>query len=211
MPLKVNEIFFSIQGESSFAGRPCVFIRLTGCNLRCSYCDTRYAFHEGSKLSMDDILTKVKEFECDLVEITGGEPLLHPETKGLVKLLLDQGYTVLIETNGSLDIGILDKRSINIMDVKCPSSGEDSKNNLDNLRKLSARDEVKFVIGTREDYDFAKNILKLHKVPGPIHFSPVLGQLTPKTLANWILSDNLGIRMQLQLHKFIWDPDQRGV
>jgi len=209
--LKVNEIFYSIQGESSYAGLPCVFVRLTGCNLRCSYCDTTYAYEEGADLLIEKILERAKGYACRLVEITGGEPLVQAGTPELVARLLNQGHTVLMETNGSLDIGRVDTRCIKIMDIKCPSSGEASKNDLDNLRKLSDRDEVKFVLGTREDYEFAKGIA-LSRLQGKvILFSTVFGRLEPKTLADWILEDRLDVRLQLQLHKYIWDPNLRGV
>lgn len=211
MTLRVNEIFYSLQGESSYAGLPCVFVRLTGCNLRCSYCDTTYAYEEGIDLYIDEIIDKIVSFGCRLVEITGGEPLVQPKTPELVSRLLEEGYKVLLETNGSLDIGLVDSRCIKIMDLKCPSSGQAGKNDLGNLQKVSDHDEVKFVIGTREDYEFAKGILKRHLDGKKVLFSTVFGELEPRTLADWILEDQLNVRFQLQLHKYIWDPNQRGV
>lgn len=215
MTLKVNEIFYSIQGESSFAGYPCVFVRLTGCNLRCSYCDTQYAYVEGEELAISPLVKRVRAFECPLVEITGGEPLLQNETPELIYTLLNEGHTVLLETNGSLDISPVDFRCVRILDVKCPSSGQSPCNDLTNLQRLSSRDEVKFVIGDRADYDYARQILRELAGRSPevscVHFSPVFGKMKPDTLAGWILDDHLPVRLQLQLHKIIWDPQLRGV
>jgi 7-carboxy-7-deazaguanine synthase len=213
--LKVNEIFYSIQGESTFAGRPCVFVRLTGCNLRCSYCDTRYAYEEGNELEIDEILRRVKSYTCPLVEVTGGEPLIQKETPFLLRRLLDEGYQVLLETNGSQDISRVDKRCIKIIDIKCPSSGESDKNDLRNLEKLNKDDELKFVIADREDFEYAKGILagmnQKHSKTDVTHLSPAFGKMDPAIMAKWILKDHLDVRLQLQLHKFIWDPGQRGV
>jgi 7-carboxy-7-deazaguanine synthase len=215
VPLTVNEIFYSIQGESSFAGHPCVFIRLSGCNLRCSYCDTRYAYYDGEELEIPAILDKVRTYPCSLVEVTGGEPLLQNGTPKLIHHLLEIGFTVLLETNGSLDISKVDSRCVRILDVKCPSSGQAHCNDLTNLQRLSRGDEVKFVIGDREDYEFAKQIVKQLDTrlldPSRIHFSPVFARLKPDTLARWILTDHLPVRLHLQLHKTIWDPQLRGV
>lgn len=211
MTLKVNEIFCSLQGESSYVGLRCVFIRLTGCNLRCSYCDTTYAYNEGADLSIDQILERTGTYDCRLVEITGGEPLVQAKTPELVSRFLGEGFTVLMETNGSLDIGCVGPRCIKIMDVKCPSSGEAEKNDLGNLGKLSENDEVKFVIGTREDYEFAKGIVANQLESKTVLFSTVFGKLKPRNLAEWILEDRLKVRFQLQLHKYIWEPNQRGV
>lgn len=215
MALKVNEIFYSIQGESSYAGYPCAFVRLTGCNLKCSYCDTRYAYHEGEELEIEEILKRIKPFRCPLIEVTGGEPLLQEETPLLILRLLDEGYTVLIETNGSRDISRVDRRCIRIIDIKCPSSGEAEQNDIENFDRLIASDELKFVIGNRTDYEYAKDILdQLNKKAVQvlhIHFSPIFGQITPETLVDWILCDHLSVRLNLQLHKFIWNPDRRGV
>jgi 7-carboxy-7-deazaguanine synthase len=215
LPLKVNEIFFSIQGESSYAGRPCAFIRLTGCNLRCIYCDTQYAYEEGTLLEIPEIVRQVSLFNCRLVEITGGEPLLQEQTPELIRMLLDQDFTVLLETNGSQDIGVVDERCIRILDIKCPSSGESEKNRLENLDVLTPNDELKFVIGSRQDYEYAKFILSTF-FPDRSHLkppllSPVFGKMDTQTLAQWILQDRLDVRLQLQMHKLIWDPERRGV
>jgi 7-carboxy-7-deazaguanine synthase len=215
VPLRVNEIFFSIQGESSHAGRPCAFIRLTGCNLRCSYCDTAYAYDEGSRLEIQEIEREIRSFDCRLVEITGGEPLLQPETLELIKVLLDRHHTVLLETNGSLEIGGVDERCIRIVDVKCPSSGESDKNRLENLAIITPNDEVKFVIGDREDFAYAKSIISTH-LSGrnglkPPLISPVFGRIDLENLARWILEDHLDVRLQIQLHKVIWGAEKRGV
>ena len=206
--LIVNEIFHSIQGESSYAGLPCVFVRLTGCNLRCVWCDTAYAFTEGVVMSLDRILAKVQSFHCQLVEVTGGEPLLQPAVLPLLTRLCDAGLTVLLETSGALDIAPVDPRVIKIMDLKCPGSGEATKNRYENLQHLTDRDEVKFVLADRTDYDWAKQ----HLPPcGHVLFSPVWGQLPLQTLAEWILADRLNVRLQTQWHKHIWAPHARGV
>ncbi|ABK17668.1 radical SAM protein [Syntrophobacter fumaroxidans] len=215
MALRVNEIFHSIQGESGYAGWPCVFVRLTGCNLRCSYCDTRYAYDEGDFVTLREIIGRVRRFDCPLVEITGGEPLLQPETPELVAELLDLGHTVLVETNGSMDISVVDRRCVKIVDFKCPSSGESDANDMENLERLGSRDEIKCVIGTREDYEFAREIERLAAeragTGSTVCFSPVFGKLEPRELAEWILADRLRVRLGLQLHKIIWEPDTRGV
>jgi len=204
MALEVSEIFHSIQGESSWSGLPCVFIRLTGCNLRCAYCDTTYAYEQGRFMEIPDILERVRELRCDLVEVTGGEPLVQPDTPPLICRLLDAGHTVLLETNGSMDIGAVDSRCIRIVDIKCPSSGMAKQNDLRNLKKLGARDELKLVIANRQDYEFARNLLSsLPAVQYKINFSPVFGVLDPRTLAEWILEDRLAVRLNLQLHKII--------
>ena len=216
MGLKVNEIFHSIQGESTHAGWPCVFVRLAGCNLRCSYCDTRYAYEQGELFEIPAIVRRVREYGRGLVELTGGEPLLQEKTPDLVASLLSEGFTVLVETNGSLDIGLVDPRCARIVDIKCPSSGMADRNELRNLEKLTRRDEIKFIIGCREDYEFAVKILGFHQetLTGAgcaINFSPIFGSLSPRTLAEWILEDRLRVRLNLQLHKLIWDPETRGV
>ena len=214
MTLLINEIFYSIQGESLYAGLPCVFVRLAGCNLRCSYCDTRYAYEEGSKMELAEILEKVATYHCPLIEITGGEPLLQDDTPLLISELLEKGYEVMMETNGTFDISIVDKRCIKIVDIKCPTSGESDKNDLENLKRLNQKDQVKFVIGSREDYEYAKNITKLisHELPEKnILFSPVFGKIACAELAKWILEDNLNFRLHLQLHKIIWPEKQRKV
>ena len=215
MALKVNEIFHSIQGESSYAGQPCVFIRLTGCNLRCSYCDTTYAYEEGILMDMEEIIEKVKGFGCLLVEVTGGEPLLQDETPQLVTNLLNLGFTVLLETNGSKDIGTVDRRCVKIMDIKCPSSNEDKNNDIQNLNRMNQGDELKFVIADRVDYDFAvdtiSRIPEAKKYGIHVHFSPCFGKTDPRELAEWILKDKLNVWLNLQIHKYIWPPDMRGV
>ena len=230
--LVVNEIYLSLQGESTFAGLPCIFIRLTACDLRCSYCDTAYAFTAGKKMLLTDALAKVRELavpyqtaavpgviasRLPLVELTGGEPLLQKNSLPLMATLCDEGFTVLIETSGAHDIGSIDPRVRRIVDMKCPSSGEVARNRLANLPLLKATDEVKFVIGTAEDYAWAKAQV-LAGVPGwadrvnAILFSPVFGKFTPLQLATRVMADNLPrVRMQLQMHKLIWEPNQRGV
>jgi 7-carboxy-7-deazaguanine synthase len=210
--LKVNEIFYSIQGESSYAGRPCVFVRLTGCNLRCSYCDTQYAYEDGNELEINEIVGRVTSDQCRLVEVTGGEPLIQKDTPRLVHRLLEEGFEVLLETNGSQDISQVDGRCVKIVDIKCPSSGEERKNDLGNLTRLTDKDEIKFVIGNREDYEYAKNILDSSILRNNwIHFSPVFGKMDPKILAEWILEDHLAARLHMQLHKIIWRGELRGI
>ena len=213
MSLLVNEIFYSIQGESLYNGRPCIFVRLAGCNLRCSYCDTGYAYNEGIEMEIAEILSRISDFKCPLVEVTGGEPLLQDETPILIYRLLEKGYEVMMETNGSLDISMVDDRCIKIVDIKCPASGESHKNDLENLKKLNQKDQVKFVMGSREDYEYAKKIIALKCAEFPmshILFSPVFGKIAPDRLAKWILEDNLQVRLHLQLHKIIWPNKQRG-
>ncbi len=210
--LKVNEIFYSIQGESSYAGERCVFVRLTYCNLRCSYCDTEYAFYEGKEMSIEEIIGEVKKFDCKLVEITGGEPLVQKESLALMKQLADLNYSVLLETSGSLPIENVDSRVHIVMDLKTPSSKMSHKNLYENIKHLKETDEIKFVIGNKEDFDWSKQIIEKYNLAGKrILFSPVFGEIEPKTLAKWILQDNLNVKLQLQLHKYIWEPDRRGV
>jgi len=211
--LKINEIFYSIQGESSLAGLPCIFIRLTYCNLRCSYCDTEYAFYEGSDYSIEEILAEIKKYDCNLVEITGGEPLVQKEALPLMKILCDSDYDVIIETGGSLPIKEIDKRVKIIMDLKCPSSKMAEKNLYENIYFLRLNDEVKFVIGNREDYDWSKSIIEKYSLieKCSVLFSNVFEELKPIQLAEWILEDNLKVRFQIQMHKYIWDPKKRGV
>lgn len=211
--LQVSEIFKSIQGESSFAGLPCVFVRLAGCNLRCRYCDTRYAYESGEWISESDVLSRVASYECNLVEITGGEPLLQRDTSDLAASLMEQGCTVLVETNGSLDVSILPQGTVRIMDIKCPSSGESASTRWLNLNELGQLDEIKFVIANRYDYEWFQKIMrgKLASMESQILVSPVFGELPPRDLARWILEDNLRARLQLQIHKYIWPPDARGV
>lgn len=213
MMLRVNEIFYSIQGESLDAGLPCVFVRLTGCNLRCRYCDTRYAHGEGEPMSIETIMDRVAAYPCRRVEITGGEPLLQPAAPRLITTLLDTGRRVLLETNGTFDIRAVDPRCVRIMDVKCPGSGAADKNRLSNLHYLTPNDQVKFVITDKTDYDFAKTILQTAMPAAksvPVLFSPVPGRLAPDELAAWILADGLDARLQLQLHKILWPHEPKG-
>ena len=211
--LKINEIFKSIQGESSHAGLPCIFVRLTGCNLRCTYCDTEYAFYEGKEMSVADVVKAVEGCGISLVEITGGEPLLQKEVYSLMQALLEKKYTVMLETGGSLSLDEVPEAVIKIMDLKCPSSGEEPRNHYANLGQLTFQDEVKFVIQTREDYAWSKKILheySIHKT-AQVLFSPVYEKLDLKDIAKWILADNLPVRLQTQLHKVIWSKDAIGV
>jgi 7-carboxy-7-deazaguanine synthase len=212
--LTVNEIFYSIQGESTRAGRPCVFVRLTACDLRCSWCDTEYAFFEGRKMSVDEVIAEVDRHGCSLVEITGGEPLLQEDVYSLMDRLLAGGRTVLLETGGHRPITRVPEAVHKIVDVKCPGSGEADKNDWDNLTRLGPADEVKFVVRDRADYEFARDVIARHDLPAraaAVLVSPVHGVLDPKTLSEWILADRLPARLQLQLHKYIWDPATRGV
>jgi 7-carboxy-7-deazaguanine synthase len=212
--LTINEIFYSIQGESTYAGRPCVFVRLTACDLRCTWCDTAYAFHEGRKRSLDEVLAEVDGYHCPLVEVTGGEPLLQEEVYSLMHGLLDRGRTVLLETGGHRSTERVPEQVITILDVKCPGSGEAHRNDWSNLARLRPRDEVKFVIKDRVDYEYARDVIQRHDLEGraaAILFSPVHGMLAPKCLSEWVLADRLPVRVQLQVHKYIWDPDTRGV
>ena len=215
MPLKVNEIFYSIQGESTYVGRPCVFVRLTGCNLRCAFCDTKYAYDQGELMEINDIFAQVSSYQCPLVEITGGEPLIQRETPLLIHGLIEDGYEVLLETNGTKDISRVDERCVKIVDIKCPSSGMSDMNDLENLNRLSQGDELKFVIGNHEDYDYAKKILNFADLKShtrnPVNLSPAFGEMEPGILAEWILQDHLDVRLNIQLHKYIWGPDHRGV
>ncbi|HEV2491317.1 MAG TPA: radical SAM protein [Candidatus Acidoferrales bacterium] len=231
----ITEIFKSIQGESSYAGLPCIFVRLTGCNLRCTWCDTAYAFHGGTKHSVEEVMARVEEFSrvkngadanaagerVQLVELTGGEPLLQPETPELALRLLAEGFTVLIETSGERDVSVLPREVIKIVDVKCPDSGEGGTFRLANLDALETKDEIKFVIASRRDYEFARQFMREHKLTERVReilFSPVFADpegawpaMDARALAGWILADNLPVRLGLQLHKFIWDPAVHGV
>ncbi len=211
--IKINEIFYSIQGESTYAGLPCIFIRLTYCNLRCSYCDTEYAFNAGKDYTIEAILEEIRKYDCKLVEVTGGEPLMQQESLLLMESLCESGYEVLLETSGSLPIEAVDKRVKIIMDLKTPSSKMEKKNRFENIPHLTIKDEIKFVIGSREDYDWSKNIISKYKLSekSTILFSVIFDKLKPETLVNWILEDNLQVRFQLQMHKFIWNPEKRGV
>ena len=212
--LTVNEIFHSIQGESSHAGRPCVFVRLTGCDLRCTWCDTPYAFDAGRRMSVDEIVTAVAAYDCDLVEITGGEPLLQTEVYPLMARFVEAGKIVLLETGGHIDVSAVPAAVVKVMDVKCPGSGESEHNEWDNLGRLTTHDEVKFVIRDRVDYEFARAIVRRHgleRLCAAILFSPVHRVLDPRQLAEWSLEDELPVRIQVQLHKYFWGDDARGV
>jgi len=224
--LMINEVFYSIQGESTWSGRPCVFVRLMGCHLRCHYCDTEYAFHEGKKRAVDDVVAEVRGFGCELVEVTGGEPLLQPNVHELMRKLCDAGCTVLIETSGACDIAACDPRVVRIMDLKTPGSGEVGRNLWSNIGHLTKRDEVKFVLCSREDYEWARGVIREHNLAERVNailfgaaaaMAPgkeILGTpgLPMRELAEWVLEDKLpGVRMQTQLHKLIWDPMKRGV
>jgi len=210
----VNEIFYSIQGESTYAGKPCVFVRLAGCDLRCAWCDTAYAFNEGQKMSVDDVLTQVDEYRSPLVEVTGGEPLLQEDVYPLMERLLERGRTVLLETGGQIDVSRVPGGVVKVMDVKCPASGESAKVEWANIDRLGSRDQVKFVIQDRRDYEFARDTSTRHALDrrcAAVLFSPVHGVLDPRALSEWILEDRLPVRLQLQIHKHIWGPDVRGV
>jgi 7-carboxy-7-deazaguanine synthase len=217
--LRITEIFHSVQGESTWAGLPCTFVRLTGCPLRCVWCDTAYAFHGGERMTLDAIMTRVAEIGTPLVEITGGEPLAHANAFVLAERLLDTGYTVLVETSGAADVARLDARAHKIMDLKCPGSGEDSKNLWTNLDHLTSRDEVKFVIADRADYDWAVATIRRHRLDERMRagelrallFSPVWESIDFRELAEWLLEDRLPVRFQLQLHKLIWGANVPGV
>lgn len=212
--LQINEIFYSVQGESTHAGRACVFVRLTGCNLRCKWCDTEYAFYEGRRISLDEILDTVLAYRCDLVEITGGEPLLQESVYPLMDAMLARGMTVMLETSGASDISRVDPRVIKIMDLKCPLSGESSRNQWSNLKHLTRNDEVKFVIAGREDYEWTRGVIADHTLAarvGAILLSPAFGLIEPRLITEWMLEDHLPARMQLQMHKHIWPPNTRGV
>ena len=222
--LQINEIFHSIQGESSWTGLPCVFVRLRGCPLRCRYCDTEYAFREGEGRSVEEVVKEVEGFGCSLVEVTGGEPLIQPAVHPLMTQLCDQGATVLIETAGAHDISVCDPRVIRILDLKTPGSGESDRMYWPNLDQLGPRDEVKFVITDRVDYEWARDLIGQHDLAARVAhilFSPVFEQpagrdisgcpgLLPRDLVSWVLEDQLTVRVQLQIHKFIWDPQERG-
>lgn len=212
--LTINEIYESIQGESSWAGERCVFVRLTFCNLRCTYCDTEYAFYEGKKRDVREIFEEVIAIDCPMVEITGGEPLLQKGVLKLMEKFCDAGRQVLIETSGNRDISVIDPRVHVIMDLKTPSSGEQMKNRLENIPHLAEKDEVKFVIGSEEDYLWAKGMVEEHALGdkcGAVLFSPVFGKIAPRDIVDWIVRDKLDVRFQLQMHKFIWEPTKKGV
>jgi 7-carboxy-7-deazaguanine synthase len=211
--MRITEIFHSVQGESTFAGLPCVFVRLTGCPLRCTWCDTEYAFFGGTDRSIDDVLDTVRSYNCQLVEVTGGEPLAQPDTVTLLRRLCQEGFTVLLETSGAMDTTVVDSSVRIILDVKCPGSGMADRMHWPNVERLRPQDEAKFVIQDRSDYEWAKGIVNRFQLTDrcPVLFSPVFGALDPRQLAEWLLADRLPIRLQLQLHKHIWAPDMRGV
>ena len=212
--LTINEIFHSVQGESTYAGRPCVFVRLTACDLRCSWCDTEYAFHEGRKRGLDDVIAEVDRYGCPLVEVTGGEPLLQEDVYTLMDQLLARGKTVLLETGGHRSTARVPESVVTILDVKCPGSGEAHRMDWGNLQRLRPHDEVKFVVKDRADYEYARDAIASHDLANrsaAVHLSPVHGVMDAKTLSEWVLADRLPVRVQLQLHKFIWPADTRGV
>jgi len=211
--LKVNEIFYSIQGESDRAGRPCVFVRLTGCALRCVWCDTEYAFHEGRPMSVPEVIDEVARYPCHLVEVTGGEPLLQKEALTLMQALLDRGYEVLLETAGSEPIETVPDAVVRIVDVKCPGSGESGRNRWENLEQLGPADQIKFVVRDRSDYEWAARQIRERGIDRlcPVLISPAHGTLDPAELAAWMLEDGLVARLQVQLHKLLWPDRVRGV
>jgi 7-carboxy-7-deazaguanine synthase len=212
--LTINEIYYSIQGESTWAGEPCVFVRLTFCDLRCNYCDTEYAFYEGTKQTLKEIVDAVAAFQCRLIEITGGEPLLQKNVLPLMTMLADAGHTVLLETSGAHDISKVDLRVHRIMDLKTPGSGECRRNLFSNIEHLTQRDEVKFVIGSRQDYEWSREQVGRYALTQrcrAVLFSPIFGRIDPREIVEWILADRLPVRFQLQMHKFIWTPTKRGV
>ena len=211
--LLIHEIYTSVQGESSYAGLPCTFIRTSVCHLRCNYCDTPHAFTQGGPMSLDEIMAQVKELGVNLVEVTGGEPLLQENVHPLMTQLCDEGYQVLIETSGACDISSVDSRVVQIMDLKTPSSGEVEANLWSNIDHLRSKDEVKFVIGDREDYDWCKRVMEQHDLSSKctLLMGTIFGRLEPQRLVDWIVQDRLAVRMQLQMHKYIWEPKARGV
>lgn len=211
--MRITEIFHSIQGESSYAGLPCVFVRLTGCPLRCSWCDSEYTFYGGTEMALEEVISRVKAYGCRLIEVTGGEPLHQREAFALIERLCEDRFTVLIETSGAIDISPVDPRAHVILDAKCPGSGMMDRMDWDNLTRITKKDEVKFVIKDRADYQWAVSILRQYELQDrcPVLFGPVFGELDLRQLAEWILADGLRVRLQIQLHKYIWDPSMRGV
>ena len=213
MSLKINEIYYSVQGESTHAGRPCIFIRLTYCNLRCSYCDTEYAFYDGKDMEITYIMSEIKRWDCNLVEVTGGEPLFQDECIDLLNELVNSNYEVMLETGGSLSISDVPKKVVKIVDFKCPSSGMVKKNLWSIVDDLQAHDEVKFVIGNREDFDWAKDRITEYSLDKicTLLFSPTFGEIDPQQIVEWILAENLPVRLQMQMHKMIWSHEEKGV
>ena len=213
MNLKINEIYYSIQGESSFAGLPCIFIRLTYCNLRCSYCDSEYTFYNGEDMDIKSIINKIKQYPCKLVQVTGGEPLFQKNCINLLRTLVKEEYNILLETSGSLSIKNVPKEVINIIDFKCPSSKMQKKNLWDNINYIKPNDQIKFVIGNREDYEWTKNKIDKYNLEKKceILISPVYKHIKSEEIVNWILEDNLKVRFQIQIHKEIWPEEKRGV
>ena len=213
MSLKINEIYYSLQGESTHSGCPCIFIRLTYCNLRCSYCDTEYAFYDGKNMEITDIMSEIKRWDCNLVEVTGGEPLFQDECIDLLNELVNNNYKVMLETGGSLSISDVPRKVVKIVDFKCPSSGMVKKNLWSIVDDLQSHDEVKFVIGNREDFDWAKDRITEYSLDTicTLLFSPTFGDIDPQQIVEWILAENLPVRMQLQMHKMIWSPEEKGV
>ena len=213
MKLKINEIFYSIQGESSYTGLPCIFIRLTYCNLRCSYCDTEYAFYDGKDISIDDILSEIKKYPTDLVMVTGGEPLIQDYCINLMEKLIAENYSVMLETSGSMKLNKVPKKVIKIVDFKCPSSDMMEKNDWQILSDIQKQDEIKFVIGNKKDYDWSKKMITKYKLNElcPVLFSPVYNVMSIQDLSEWILKYGIKVRLQSQLHKHIWGPETKGV
>ena len=213
MSLKVNEIYFSIQGESTHAGRPCIFIRLTYCNLRCTYCDTTYAFYEGKDMEISEIMENIMQWNCQLVEVTGGEPLFQDECLTLLNELLKKNYEVMLETGGSLPISCVPEDVIKIVDFKCPSSGMEKNNLWSIVDNLYIHDEVKFIIGNRKDYEWAKEKIEIYHLTKKctVLFSPIFNEINPEIIVEWILEDSLPVRFQIQIHKYIWKPESKGV
>ena len=212
MKLKVNEIYHSIQGESTYMGMPCIFIRLTYCNLRCTYCDTEYAFYDGKEMTIKEILSKIKSFNCKTVEVTGGEPLAQDGCIKLLNKLISEGYKVLLETSGSISITKVPNGIIKIVDFKCPSSKMEDRNLWSIVDELSDNDQIKFVIGDRDDYEWSCKMIEKHNLNRWVNlFSPVFDKIKPKTIVEWILEDGIDVRFQLQMHKYIWNPEKQGV
>ena len=213
MALKINEIYYSVQGESTHAGRPCIFIRLTYCNLRCTYCDSEYTFYEGKDMEITHIMNEIKQWDCNLVEVTGGEPLFQDKCINLLNELVNSNYEVMLETGGSLSISDVPKKVIKIVDFKCPSSAMEKKNLWSIVEDLQPHDEVKFVIGNREDFDWARDRITEYSLDKicTLLFSPTFEKIDPQLMVEWILAENLPVRMQMQMHKMIWSPDKQGV